>query len=222
MKLWQSLMLAATLAGSPLALAQDKVTTYTIDPGHSQVGFTWNHLGFSTPGAVFAEVSGTLQGNHDNPEQSSVTVTLPVKSLDTHVPLLNEHMIESGDYFKTKQHPNVTFRSKEIRDASREQGTFKLVGDLTVNGITREVVLDAKANKVGPHPMYDNAPAAGFNARTTIKRSEFGMDKYVPMVSDELDVMITVEAVEAQAYKAAQEKRKREAGKAKAQKAKSS
>lgn len=220
MKLWRELVLAALLAGASASALADKVVTYTIDPGHSQVHFSWNHLGFSTPSAVLKEVTGSIQGNQDHPEKSTVTVSMPVQGLDSYVPLLNQHLIESGEYFKSKQFPAVTFRSTELRDIDPQTGTFKLVGDLTVNGITESVVLDAKLNKSGGHPMYDNAEAAGFNARTTIKRSDFGMAQHVPMVSDELDVNITVEAVEAAAYKAAQEKQKREAGKARAQKAK--
>lgn len=220
MNMMRSLMLAAVLAGASVTASADKVVNYTIDPGHTQVQFNWNHVGFSTPGAIFNDVTGTIQGNHDAPEKSVINVTIPVKSLDSHVPLLNEHLVDSGDYFKTKQFPTITFRSREIRDLDRSKQTFKLVGDLTVNGISREVVLDGMLNKAGPHPFYENAEAAGFNAATTLKRSDFGMGKFVPMVSDELDVRITVEAVEAGAFKAAQEKQKREAGKEKAKKAK--
>lgn len=208
MKLLRTLALAAALAGSSLPASADKIVTYTLDPGHTQVSFTWSHLGFSSPGAVFSDVTGTIEGNQDNPAQSTISVSIPVKSLDSHVALLNEHLIASGDYFKSKEFPTLTFRSKEIRDLNRTAQTFKLVGDLTVNGITREVVLEGKLNKRAPHPFYDNAEAVGFNAGTTIKRSDFGMGKHVPMVSDELDVKITAEAVEAKAYQAAMEKMK--------------
>lgn len=218
MKLWRQIALAAALASASANAVADKIVTYTIDPTHTQVSFSWSHVGFSTPGAVFAEVNGSIEGNQDAPEKSSVTLSIPVKSLDSHVPLLNEHLIESGDYFKSKQFPDVTFRSTALRDVNREAGTFTLVGELTVNGIAREVVLDAKLNKAGPHPFYENALAAGFNASTRIKRSDFGMGKYVPVVSDELDVRVTVEAVEAGAFKAAQEKQRQAAAKAKAEK----
>lgn len=206
MTIWRNLALAAALTTASATALADKVITYTIDPNHTQVHFGWSHFGFSTPEAVFTNVTGTIKGNFDHPEQSSVSVTLPVKGLDTHVPLLNEHLIESGDYFKTKQFPEVTFQSTGLRDIDRDKQTFKLLGNLTVNGITRPVVLDAKVNKFGPHPMYQNAEAAGFNASTTIKRSEFGMSQYVPAVSDDLDVHMTVEAIESDAYKKAQEK----------------
>lgn len=223
MKLFRQIALAAALAGASASALADKVVTYAIDPTHTQVVFTWNHLGFSTPAAVFREVTGTIEGNQDNPGKSVVSVTMPVKSLDSFVPALNDHLIASGEFFKAKEHPNVTFKSSELRDVNREAGTFKLVGNLTVNGITREVVLDARVNKTGAHPMpfYKGAEAAGFNATTTVKRSDFGMNQHVPYVSDELDVKITVEAIEAGAFKAAMDAQKQAAkDKAKAAKGK--
>lgn len=214
MKLFRDLIIAGTLASASLTAMADKVVTYTIDPTHTQVYFSWNHVGFSNPGAVFRDVSGSITGNHDHPEKSSVEVTLPVKSVDSFVPLLNDHLINSGDYFKTAEHPTVTFKSTGIRDIQRKKRTFTLLGDLTVNGVTRAVKLQAKANTIGPHPFYDNAAAAGFQATTTIRRSDFGMGKYAPVVSDDLDVTITVEAVESQAYQKAQEKQAAAAQKA--------
>ena len=203
--------LAAACIATPAAALADRIVTYTIDPTHTQVRFSWVHVGFSTPAAVFTEVNGSITGNHDHPEKSSVEVSMPVKSLDSFVPALNDHLINSGDYFKTAEYPQVTFRSTGLRNGNKARGTFQLLGELTVNGITRPVVLDAKRNAVGGHPFYDNAPAAGFNATTTLKRSDFGMGKYVPVVSDELKVDITVEAIESSAWRKALEKRAAEA-----------
>lgn len=216
MKFVKQLALAAALAGASASALADKTVTYAVDPGHTMVSFTWSHFGFSTPVAVFKDITGTIVGNHDNPEQSTVAVSFPLQSLDTFVPALNDHLLKSGDWFKAKQYPTVTFKSTGMSDVSREAGTFKLQGDLTLNGVTRAVVLDARVNKVGEHPFLGNAPAAGFNATTTIKRSDFGVGNYAPAVSDELDVRVTVEAVEADAFKAAQEKHKQAAEKAKA------
>lgn len=207
MTLFKKLALATVLVGASTWALADKVVTYTIDPTHSFVHFSWNHVGFSSPSADFTDVTGTIIGNHDHPEKSSVEVTIPVKSLDTNVALLNQHLIESGDYFKTKEFPNVTFKSAALKNLDKKKETFQVQGDLTINGITKPVVLDAKLNKAGPHPFYNNAPAAGFNASTKIKRSDFGIDKFVPMVGDDLTVTITVEAVESAAFKAAQEKK---------------
>lgn len=220
MTLLRRIALAVALAGVSTSALADKIVTYTVDPNHTQVAFNWNHVGFSTPGANFTQVSGTIQGNQDHPELSTVTITMPVKSLDTFVPLLNQHLIESGEFFKSKEFPDVTFKSTGMRDVNRDAGTFKLVGNLTVNGITKEEVLDVKLNKAGPHPFYGDALAAGFNATTTVKRSDFGIDKYVPAVSDELAVRISLEAIESEGYKAAMERMKQAAEKDKADKAK--
>ncbi|MDP2228742.1 MAG: YceI family protein [Moraxellaceae bacterium] len=206
MKLLRDLMLAGALAATALPALADRITTYTIDPTHTQVHFSWTHVGFSNPGAVFRDVTGTILGNQDHPEKSSVQVIMPVASVDSFVPLLNEHLIQSGDYFKAKEFPTVMFKSTGIRNVNKEKRTFTLDGELTVNGITKPVSLAAKANAIGEHPFYEKAAAAGFDATTTLKRSDFGMGKYVPMVSDELQVRITVEAVEANAYRIAQEK----------------
>lgn len=206
MKLIRDLFIASTLASVSLAAMADKVVTYTVDPTHTQVYFSWNHVGFSNPGAIFRDISGTITGNHDQPEKSSVEVTMPVKSVDSFVPLLNDHLINSGDYFKTAEHPVVTFKSTGIRDIQRQKRTFTLLGNLTVNGITKPVKLQARANTIGPHPFYDNADAAGFEATATIRRSDFNMGKYAPVVSDDLDIKITVEAIETQAYQKALEK----------------
>ena len=93
MKLFRNLIIASTLAVASASALADNVTTYTIDPTHTQVYFSWNHVGFSNPGAVFRDVTGQIKGNHDHPEKSSVEVTIPVKSVDSFVPLLNVHLI---------------------------------------------------------------------------------------------------------------------------------
>jgi polyisoprenoid-binding protein YceI len=211
MKLFRHIALAAALASASASALADKVVTYAVDPGHTMVTFSWSHFGFSTPSAAFKDITGTIVGNHDNPEQSTVSVSFPLASLDTFVPALNDHLLKSGDWFKAKQYPTVTFKSTGMSDVNRAAGTFKLNGDLTLNGVTRPVVLDARVNKVGEHPFLGNAPAAGFNATTTLKRSDFGVGNYAPAVGDELDVKITVEAIEAEAFKAAMAKHQQEA-----------
>jgi polyisoprenoid-binding protein YceI len=213
MKLFRHGMLAAALALTSPAVLADKIVSYTIDPTHSFVTFSWNHVGFSTPSAVFKAVSGTIQGNQEHPEMSSVEASFPLRSLDTFVPLLNAHLLDSGDWFKADKYPTVTFKSTGIKNADRKTQNFKLLGDLTVNGVTKPVVLDAHLNKAGPHPFYGDAPAAGFDASTTLKRSDFGVGNYAPVVSDELKVSITIEAIEAKAYQAMLDKQNADAEK---------
>lgn len=183
-----------------LAALPAQATEYTLDPNHTQVRFSWVHFGFSMPEANFNTVTGTLNADAADPAKSSVSVTIPVASIDTHVALLNEHLLTKPGFFKAKQYPDITFKSTAIRNISADKTHFDVVGNLTVNGITKQVVLHAKVNKIGKQPLWGNAPAAGFNATTTLKRSWFGMGAYVPEVSDTLKVRITAEAIESKAY----------------------
>jgi polyisoprenoid-binding protein YceI len=187
-------VLAATLA---LAAAPAFAATYTLDPGHTQVVFTWNHFGYSNPSGQFGKVEGTLEFDAANPTRSSVQVTIPLASVNSNVPKLDEHL-QSAEFFDAAKYPEATFRSTRVENGS-SKGRLKVTGDLTLHGVTRPVVLDVSVNKVGEHPMR-KAQAAGFDATATIKRSEFGITKYVPMVSDDIRLHITSEAIDAKAY----------------------
>ena len=200
----RKLMFASLLSAAGLmtsgAHAAETITSFTLDPMHTQVQFSWDHFGFSSPGAIFKVVEGEILANETTPEKSSVSVSIKVDSIETGVPLLNEHLLTLPEYFKVKEHPAITFKSTGIINVDRDDQEFDLVGILTVNGISKEVVLDTEVNKIGEHPMWDNARALGLSAETTIKRSDFGMGNYAPAVSDELDVQITLEAIETKGY----------------------
>lgn len=167
--------------------------TYKIDDTHTQVRMNWYHMGLSHPGATFEKVNGTINIDPTHPEKSSVDVTIAANSVDTGVPVLDADFL-SAKFFDVAKYPTITFKSREVRTTGLGR-EFTVVGDLTVKGITRPVELRAVLNGAGMHPMM-KVPAAGFNAMTTIKRSDFGMGMFVPLVSDNLDVMITVEAVQ--------------------------
>lgn len=169
--------------------------TYALDPTHTQVQANWNHLGFSNPGAAFSIKEGTLIWNDENPLDSSVTVTIPVNSVDTRVPMLDETM--RTEYFKAGEFPDITFESTGATRVGQSDD-YRITGDLTMHGVTRPVVLDATLNHMGEHPMLET-PAIGFDATTTIRRSEFGLDAEVPFVSDEVTITITGEAVDPEA-----------------------
>ena len=181
-------LVLAGLLGAAVS-AQAAPVTYKLDPGHTMVLFSWNHFGYSNPVADFGLGDGTLVFDEQHPAQSSVEVTLPLANLDTHVPALDKHLKEA-DFFDADKYPTVTFKSTKVQPLGGHK--FKITGDLTVHGVTRPVVLDATLNKVGPHPMT-KAQAIGFDATTTLKRSEFGIGAYVPNVSDEIKIRITTE-----------------------------
>ena len=177
-----------TAFAAPLAAAP---VTYKIDPNHTDVTAQWSHFGFSNPIAHFGDVDGAITYDPDNVGQSSVEVTLPLSGLEAHVPAFNEHL-RSDDFFDAANHPHVTFKSTRVEAAG--EGKLRVIGDLTIRGVTKEVVLDTTINKVGEQPMAKR-PAAGFDATTTVKRTDFGLGLYAPNVSDEVQIRITTEAV---------------------------
>ncbi|SHM41620.1 YceI family protein [Rhodanobacter sp. OK091] len=178
----------ASLLGVAVS-AQAAPVTYKLDPGHTMVLFSWNHFGYSNPTADFGLGDGTVVFDEQNPAKSSVDVTLPLASLDTHVPALDKHLKEA-DFFDADKYPTVTFKSTKVQPLGGHK--FNVTGDLTVHGVTKTVVLAATLNKVGPHPM-SKAQAIGFDATASIKRSDFGVGAYVPKVGDEISIRITTE-----------------------------
>ena len=178
----------AGLLGAAVSV-QAAPVTYKLDPSHTMVLFSWNHFGYSNPTADFGLGEGTLVFDEQHPAASSVQVSLPLAMLDTHVPALDKHLKEP-DFFNADKYPVVTFKSTAVQPLGGNK--FKVTCNLTVNGVTRPVVLDATLNKIGPHPM-SKAQSIGFDATASIKRSDFGMGAYVPNVSDAVNIRITTE-----------------------------
>lgn len=164
---------------------------YDLDPNHTRIDFSWTHFGFSHPMGRFDKFEGDFRFDPVDPTKSSVTVTIPVSSIDTGVARLDAHL-QSADFFDAANYPTATFRSTRVERVG-EHG-LKVTGDLTLHGVTRPVVLDVVVNKIGPHPMAGRA-AAGFDAAATIKRSDFGISGYVPNVSDDIRLSISTEAI---------------------------
>lgn len=180
---------AALVVASTAALAAP--TTYKIDPGHTSVVASWSHFGFSNPVATFGGAEGTITYDSANVGTSKVEVTIPLSGLDSRMEKFDEHL-RSADFFDAEKFPNITFKSTKVEAAGDKK--LRVFGDLTIKGVTRQVVLDTTINKIGEQPMAKRA-AAGFDAVTTIKRSDFGVDKYAPNVSDTVTLRITTEAV---------------------------
>jgi polyisoprenoid-binding protein YceI len=185
----RTLLVTALAFASAFAFAEP--VTYTIDGGHTQARFNWNHFGFSNPGAGFDDIQGTIRYDAADAGNSSVEVTIAIDSVNSHVAKLDDHL-KSADFFDATTYPQATFRSTRVEKGATE-GSLKVTGDLSLHGVTRPVVLEATLNRAGEHPM-SKTPTIGFDAHTTIKRSDFGIDKYVPNVSDEIRIAITTEA----------------------------
>jgi polyisoprenoid-binding protein YceI len=178
---------AILLAGA--AHAEPKA--YTFDAGHSQVVFSYQHLGFSTTSGMFSGISGTINFDEAKPDTSTVSVEFPISSLQTGDPGRNKHF-QSADFFGGEgKAPNVSFKSTAIKVTGEK--TAQITGELTLNGVTKPVVLDTVLNQKGQHPM-ENKPWIGFNATTTVKRTDFKLGMFAPAVSDDVVVQISVEA----------------------------
>ncbi len=169
------------------ALAEPK--TYAIDPTHMEVTYAISHLGFSTSKGRFGEVESTLTLDEANPAASKVTATIKVASVDSGDAKRDEHL-RGAEFFDAAKYPTITFVSTKVTPTGAK--TAKIAGDLTIHGVTKPVVLDAKIVALGPHPMTKKA-AAGVHASTTIKRSDYGVAGFLPAVGDEVTITIDSE-----------------------------
>lgn len=188
----KSTLLAAALAVSATT-AFASAEKYVLDPSHSQVIFSYNHLGYSTTYGMFSGFEGEIMFDQEDPAASSVTVSMPVVEMITGWKAREDHFM-TEDFFGAAEGDLVTFSSTGIEVTG--ENTANITGDLTMNGVTKSVVLDAKLNQVGDHPMAKK-PWAGFDATTTLVRSDFDLGQFAPFVSDEVEVRISVEAQKA-------------------------
>ena len=185
-------LIAATALGlSFAAAATAEPVTYVLDSSHSQIVFGYNHLGYSTTTGMFSGFEGTIELDVDAPTASSVSVSIPAESLITGWPEREAHLL-TDDFFGAAANPTVTFVSTSIEVTGETDGL--ITGDLTINGITKSIVLDATMNQMADHPMA-NLPWVGFDAAATLLRSDFDMGQFAPFVSDEIDIYISIEAM---------------------------
>ena len=163
---------------------------FTIDPAHSRVSFTFNHLGFSNPLVQLEQIEGTVVVDQADWAESSVEVTMPLAGLHTGTIKFDEHL-RSADFFDAAKFPDVTFKSAKITKPGAD--TLNITGDLTIRGVTQSVTLHARVNKIGEN-QFVASQTAGFDADAVLKRSDFGMGKYIPAIRDEVPVHITLSA----------------------------
>jgi polyisoprenoid-binding protein YceI len=145
-------------------------TTWAIDPAHAELGFAVRHLMLSTVRGRFGAVSGTITADEKNPNSAKVDVTVDVTSIDTRQEMRDNHL-RSADFFDAANHPSIHFVSKRIE--GDVTGTFKLIGDLTIRGTTREVALDVTFEGRAKDPWGNDR--AGFSATGKLNRRDFGL-----------------------------------------------
>lgn len=183
---------AAPAAGAAAAPADPEIGgTYTFDPEHSQIVFSYDHMGFSKSHGFVNGVTGSVTLDKADPSKSTVEASFPLGSLRTIAASLDTHIM-GDDFLKgAAADTAVTFKSTSVKIEGDDEA--KVTGDLTLNGVTKPVTLDVELKKAGAHPMTGK-PAVGFDIETRIKRSDFNLGAFAPAVSDEVEIDIAVEA----------------------------
>ena len=182
----------AALAGLLALSASLQAADYVIDTEgqHAFINFKISHLGFSWLYGRFNEFDGTFSWDAAKPEASSVNVTLNTASVDTNHAERDKH-IRSADFLNVEEHGTATFASTAIEMTGED--TAKVTGDLTLNGVTKPVVLDARFIGEGDDPW--GGYRAGFDATTTLKLADFGITYNLGPASETVDLIITVEGI---------------------------
>lgn len=166
--------------------------TYSVDAGHTMVTFRVNHLGFSMYHGQFGNPSGSLVIDPKKPTEAKVDISFPIDSVSTTSEALDKHL-KGADFFDAANHPAGRFTSTAIQVSGQ---TATITGNLTLKGVTRPVTLQSQFIGAGPSPMGGKLNI-GFSAKTKIKRSDFGISYGIPMVSDDVDLVIDAAFVKA-------------------------
>ena len=174
-------------------------TVWKFDPAHTSVEFAVKHMMVTTVKGRFPDVEGTIIGSLEDPTDAQVEVTIKADSIDTRNDQRDAHL-KSADFLDVENYPTITFKSTRIEQISENH--FRLVGDLTIRGITREVELDAAVNGAGKTPF--GTEVVGITAETIITRQDFGLTWNVALetggvlVGNTAKISIEVEAVKQQ------------------------
>ncbi|QQM31756.1 polyisoprenoid-binding protein [Martelella lutilitoris] len=176
-------MMSAPVLAAPVS--------YEFDKSHSNLSFSYNHLGYSITDGRFDDWDATLTIDAEVPESSSVEFVIAADSLDTFWDARDEHF-KSADFFDVENYPEIAFTSTEVKKLSDAE--LEVTGDLTIKDITKPAVLTVEVLSFGEHPMAEKQ-AAGFLMEATVLRSDYGMDMYTPYIGDEVSVVFSGEAL---------------------------
>jgi polyisoprenoid-binding protein YceI len=176
-------------------------TTWTLDPTHTLVEFSTKHMMITTVKGRFADLQGSIVVDEADPARSTVEVEIDAASLDTRVEQRDQHL-RSADFFDAERHPAITFRSTRAEGTFTKPGDrFRLVGDLTIRGTTREIVLDVTFEGAGTDPW--GGERASYSAEGALDRRDFGLtwnqalEAGGVLVSNQIKLSLEVQAVKA-------------------------
>lgn len=170
---------------------------WQIDTSHSEVTFSARHMMLSKVRGRFEQFEGTIDGNEEHPELSSVAVTIAAASINTRDTNRDNHL-KSADFLNAEQYPSITFASRRIEMKGADRA--RLIGDLTIRDVTREVALDVEYHGQAKSPW--GTTSAGFSATTTINRKDWNLTWNVALetggvlVGEEITINIELEVVQ--------------------------
>lgn len=197
MRLAFALVPLAVLAVAGPAAAQSspdpaaaRAGTYVTDPAHSKITWSINHFGFSTYLGQFSQLSANLKIDPKAPAATTLEATVQTGSIGTFNPALDTHL-KSPDFLDVAQFPTATFKATSVKPTGER--TADVTGDLTLHGVTKPVTLQVTFIRGGMNPVDRNTYRLGFQGRTILKRSDFGIKTYVPVISDEVAMQIDAE-----------------------------
>ena len=185
-------LVALALGGALIGAGQAMAADYAIDKQgqHAFVNFKISHLGYSWLYGTFKDFDGSFSFDAAKPQDSKVNVTLNTTSVDTNHAERDKH-IRSDDFLNVSEHPTATFASTSVK--STGEGTADITGDLTLNGVTKPVVITAKFIGEGKDPW--GGYRAGFEGSTTLKLKDFDISKDLGPASESVELIISVEGV---------------------------
>ncbi len=185
------LILAMVAAAVAVLPAVGQVQTWKVDPAHSAAQFSVRHMGISTVRGAFTKVSGSVQYDPADPTKTTIEATIEAASVDTRVEMRDDDL-RSPNFFDSAKYPTLTFKSKRVEVAGA--GKLRVTGDLTIHGVTKEVVLDVD----GPSAEVKDPRGRlhmGASASTKVNRQDFGVSGAGTMVGDDVPIVIDLELV---------------------------
>jgi polyisoprenoid-binding protein YceI len=188
-------LLTVVTALAMAAAAAAQAGTWQIDPNHSTAQFAVRHLGVSTVRGAFQKVSGTATYDPADPSKTTLNATIDANSVDTRVQM-RDNDLRSPNFLDVQKYPNITFQSKSVKSAGT--GKLQITGDLTIHGVTKEVVLDVDGPSAPIKDPWGNQ-RIGASASTKINRQDFGVKGAPAAVGDDIVITIDAELIQPQA-----------------------
>jgi polyisoprenoid-binding protein YceI len=188
----RSLLTFALIAGLTAA-AQAQPAAYEIDASHSAAIFRVKHLGVSYFYGRFNDISGTINFDSANPAASTISIVVKAESVDTANAKRDQHL-KGPDFFNARQHPELTFTSKSLVAVEGAEGRYTATGDMTINGVTKEVSFEVEHTGMGADPW--GGQRTGAEATLTIKRSDYNINYMPDGLGDDVKLIVSIEAIQ--------------------------